>query len=36
MIVYMGDLMKTELGQTKKDFTDYLPMIEMELPEWIK
>jgi len=35
MLIHMKDLMKSELEQTKKEFVDYIPMIEMRLPEWM-
>ena len=35
MIIYMSDLVKIQLEQTKREVTDYFPMKEMELPEWL-
>lgn len=35
MVKYMSDLMKKELNQSSKEFTDYKPSIDMELPEWL-
>ena len=36
MIINMKDLMQTELGQTSRTFIDYLPIKDMESPEWLK
>ena len=36
MLVYMQDLMKTQLEQSGRGFSEYLPTERMRLPEWIK
>jgi len=36
MLVYMREIMKSQLKQSGRDVLDYLPMEIMRLPEWIK
>jgi hypothetical protein len=36
MVVYMKDLMKSQLEQSGKEFIGYNPTEEMELPKWIR